>query len=506
MKRTRKITSATGQGNSTSSSVPSGVERPGARNSLILRLKIQKKAGMLGKVLAQISKAGTIGPMFPVDFTPNHFIHDVIVYFQSPEDSDKLLKKLATVSGLEVVNVSNRTFLMHLKGKIEIKLRRPIDNGEDLSMAYTPGVADVCMAIHKDPEKAYSLTCKGNSVVVVTDGSRILALGDIGPKAGLPVMEGKAALFKRFADVDAWPICLDTQDTEQIIATVKNIAPVFGGINLEDIASPRCYEIEERLRKELDIPVFHDDRHATAVVVVAGTINAAKVVGKKLADMKIVCSGVGAAGMACAQMLLAMGVRDLVGFNVGGAVYRGRTDLTPQEEWLAENSNKHNFRGTLKQALKGADMLLGLSVGNILKPTDLKVMARDPIVFALANPNPEVDPRGAARYVRVMATGRSDFPNAINNVLVFPGIFRGALDCRAKEITEEMKVAAARALSDVVTDAELCEEHIIPSVFDERVVPAVSGAIVDVAIKRGLARRNPKKAQRAQRSKAGQSK
>jgi malate dehydrogenase (oxaloacetate-decarboxylating) len=467
-------------------------ERPGARNSLILRLKLSREAGTLSKVMALIGRAGTVGPMYLHGFADGCIIRDITAYFESPEASEKLLKQLERLKGVELVNVSNRTFLMHLKGKLEIKARRPIDNAEDLSMAYTPGVADVCMAIHEDPDKAYTLTSKGNTVAVVTDGSRILALGDIGPKAGLPVMEGKAVLFKRFADVDAWPICLDTQDTEEIIRTIKNISPGFGGINLEDIASPRCYEIEDRLRRELDVPVFHDDQHATAVVVTAGTINAVRVVGKKIEDMKVVAVGVGAAGMACCKMLLALGVKDLIGFNKDGAVHKGRTDLTPQEQWLAEHSNKKGFAGTIQEALKGADMFLGLSVANIIKASDLKVMARDPIVFALANPNPEVDPRKASKIARVMATGRSDYPNAINNVLVFPGIFRGALDCRVREITEEMKVEAARALAAVVTDDELCAEHIIPSVFDERVVPAIAKAVVQVAAKRGLARRSTK--------------
>lgn len=474
--------------------------RPGASNSLILRLRLCRQEGMLGKVMALIGKAGTVGPMYPVDFTQKHIVRDITAYFESPEQSDKLIKQLEALKGVEVVNVSDRTFLMHLGGKIEVKCKRPIANAEDLSMVYTPGVARVCLAIHKDPDKAYSLTSKGNTVAVITDGSRILALGDIGPKAGLPVMEGKAALFKTFGNVDAWAIPLDTQDTEEIIRTIKIIAPAFGGINLEDIASPRCYEIETRLRKELDIPVFHDDQHATAVVVTAGTINAAKVVGKKLKDMKIVASGVGAAGMACCEMLLALGVKDLIGFNKDGAVYSGREGLTVKEQWLAENSNKYGFQGSMKEALKDADMFLGLSVANVLAPKDLRVMARDPIVFALANPTPEVDPKRASKYARVMATGRSDFPNAINNVLVFPGIFRGALDCRAREITEEMKMAAAHALAAVVTSAELCEEHIIPSVFDERVVPAIADAVVRIAVKRGLARRNPKKFAERQKS------
>lgn len=464
---------------------------PGGSNSIILRLKLRRVPGTLGRVMSLISKYGTIGPMYPIGFSNAFVTRDITAYLDATESEEMLVEKIGQLKDVEVVNVSDRTFLMHLRGKIEVVGKKPINNAEDLSMAYTPGVARVCTAIFKDPDKAFSLTVKGNTVAVVTDGTRILGLGNIGPKAGLPVMEGKAMLFKRCADVDAFPICLDTTDTEEFIRTVKIISPVFGAINLEDISSPRCYEIEDRLRKELDIPVMHDDQHATAIVVTAGTINAARVVGKKTTDMKVVCCGSGAAGLASAKMLLQLGVGDLISFNINGALYKGKPGLTPQEQGLAAASNKSCFKGTLKEALKGADMFVGLSAGNVLRPQDLKVMAHDAIVFALANPIPEVDPVMALKYARVVATGRADFPNAINNVLVFPGVFRGALDCRAREITEEMKLEAARGLAAVVTDAELWEEFIIPSIFDPRVVPAIAEAVRSIAVRTGVARRAP---------------
>ncbi|MBY0359617.1 MAG: NADP-dependent malic enzyme [Candidatus Obscuribacterales bacterium] len=396
------------------------------------------------------------------------------------------------LDGINIRHVSDAVELAHLGGKLQVSGKRPITNLADLAISYTPGVAKVCKAIAADPEKAHNLTIKRNTVAVVSDGSRVLALGNIGPYAAMPVMEGKAQLFRQFGGVDAFPICLDTQDPEEIIRTVKLIAPAFGGINLEDIASPECYEIERRLQAELDIPVLHDDQHGTAIAVLAATINAVKLVRKHMSKLKIVASGVGAAGLACSKMLLAAGVKNLIGFNKGGAVYAGREGLSSEEQWLAANSNPHGFKGTMQEALVDADMFLGLSVPGVIKAEDLKPMRRDPIVFALANPVPEVDPEAAAKYARVIATGGSNFPNQINNALVFPGLFRGALDCRVRQITEEMKLAAARALADVIKPADRDDDHIIPNVFDTKVAAAVAGAVVKVAIDRGLARRIPK--------------
>jgi len=390
-----------------------------------------------------------------------------------------------------VMASSNSVFLKHRGGKISVVPKLNITSREELSEVYTPGVAQVCMAIHKNPEKAWSLTIKSNMVAVVSDGSRVLSLGDIGPKAALPVMEGKAMLFKRFGDVDAFPITLDTQDTDEIVRTIQIIAPVFGAINLEDIASPRCYDIERRLRETLDIPVFHDDQHATAVVVVAAAINAAKLVGKPLSSLKLVAAGTGAAGLACIKLLNAAGITNIIAYNRKGAVHAGSTELSEPEQWLVQNTNQSGFKGTLKKALAGADMFLGLAASNLLKGKDLKVMNKDAIVFALANPIPEVLPEDAAPYVRVIGTGGSNYPNQINNALVFPGMFRGALRARVPQITEDMKMAAAVALAAVVTDDELHEDLVIPSVLDPRVAKAIAQAVVKVAVDKGLARRVP---------------
>jgi len=462
---------------------PAHHEPAGASNSVTVRLKIKDEPGMLGKVLTAIGEfRADVGA---IDTQHEHeegfTTRDITFNVGSVEQGEAVVGALRKMHGIEVVNVSDRTFRLHLGGKIKIIGKVPIETRDDLSMAYTPGVARVCKAIHADPAKGYTLTMKGNTIAIVTDGSRILSLGNIGPLAGLPVMEGKAMLFERFGGVYAVPICLSTQDPEEIIKVVKAIAPGFGGVNLEDIASPGCWEIERRLKAELDIPIFHDDQHGTAVVVLAATINAAKIVKKQLRNLKVVASGVGAAGMACCKLLMAAGVRNLVGFNIGGAVHQGRTDLNAEERWLAENSNPRGFRGTLKEALNGADMFLGLSVGNLLKPEDLAVMKRDALVFALANPVPEVDPVGALQYARIVATGGSEFPNQINNALVFPGIFRGALDCRARNITEEMKMEAARALAAVIPTRALRDDYIIPSIFNPEVHKAVAEAVCRVA-------------------------
>jgi len=465
--------------------------KPSASYSITLRLKIKNSPGMLGKVTSLIGECGgDIGAIDINGFDNDCIIRDITVNVGDSKQGDVIAKKLATIPEIEIVNVSDRTFLMHLGGKIRIANKVPLKTRDDLSMAYTPGVARVCMAIHDEPENVYKLTIKRNSVAVVTDGSAVLGLGNIGPQASLPVMEGKAMLFKEFGKIDAFPIALATQDTEEIIKAVKNIAPVFGGINLEDISAPRCFEIETRLKQELDIPVFHDDQHGTAVVVLAALINAVKIVNKKMENLRVVVSGVGAAGVACSKILLGAGVKNIIGFDRMGAIYKGRGEhMNYMKDWFAENTNPENFKGDIESALSGSDFYMGLSGPGTIKAPMLKKMNRDAIVFAMANPTPEVMPEEAQPYVRIMATGRSDYPNQINNVLCFPGIFRGALDCHATDINEEMKLAAAEAIASVVSDAELSEDYIIPGVFNPRVVELVAPAVARAAIKSGVARK-----------------
>jgi malate dehydrogenase (oxaloacetate-decarboxylating) len=394
------------------------------------------------------------------------------------------------VAGVKVVNISDRTFLMHLGGKIEVRNKVPIRTRDDLSMVYTPGVARVCLAIRDDRERAFALTMKQNSVAVVTDGTAVLGLGDIGPEAALPVMEGKAMLFKEFAGVDAFPICLGSKDVSTIVETVKLIAPGFGGVNLEDIAAPRCFEVEDRLRKELDIPVFHDDQHGTAVVVLAALLNGLRIVRKELRRLRVVVTGVGAAGTATIKILLFSGVSDIIGVDEHGIIHGGRDrGLDFMKRWVAATTNPRDVRGGLPAALEGADVFIGLSVPRLLTVRGLRRMARDPIVFAMANPVPEIQPEEAGRHVRVMATGRSDYPNQINNVLCFPGFFRGLLDSRARAVNDEMKLAAARAIAASVTKSELSEEYIIPSVFNKSVAPAVAEGVARAAAATGVARR-----------------
>ena len=427
-----------------------------ASNSIIVRLKIDNKVGMLASVNRVISEmGGVVGAIDLVGPEDGVLVRDISIFTNDPDHSDKIVESIKKTPGVEFVNFSDRTFLVHLGGKISIRNRIPVKTRDDLSMAYTPGVARICMEINQDPEDAYKLTTKGNTVAVVTDGTAVLGLGNIGPKAAMPVMEGKAMLFKEFADIDAWPICLDTTDTEEIIRIVKAIAPGFGGINLEDIAAPRCFEIEQRLREELEIPVFHDDQHGTAVVTTAALINALKVVGKNVEKIKVIVSGAGAAGIACTKMIMHLGVKNLIVCDSKGAIHSKRTNLNPSKNWLAENSNPEKESGALKEVIAGADVFLGVSAPNIIGQKDVKNMAKDPIVFAMSNPDPEISPEEASPFAAVMATGRSDYPNQINNVLCFPGIFRGALDCRSSTINEEMKLAAAHAIAGVVDDFEL---------------------------------------------------
>ncbi|PDO09872.1 MAG: NAD-dependent malic enzyme [Candidatus Reconcilbacillus cellulovorans] len=459
--------------------------------SMILRIEIDQTVSGFGEVAAAIGKAG--GDIVSVDVIrpgKRSSVRDLTVDAHEAA-FDRIADAVRNLPGVRLINVSDRTFLAHLGGKISIHPNIPIKNRDDLSRVYTPGVARVCLAIRDEPNKAFSLTIRRNTVAIVTDGTAVLGLGDIGPLAALPVMEGKAMLFKQLAGVDAFPICLDTKDTEEIIRIVKAIAPGFGGINLEDISSPRCFEIERRLAEELDIPVFHDDQHGTAVVALAGLINALKVVGKRMEDVTVVVNGAGAAGVACCEMLLTAGVRRLIVVDREGALEKGKTYANPAWQRLVERPQVVDCRGSLSDVIEGADVFIGVSVGGVLTVDHIRKMARDPIVFALANPNPEIQPELAEPHVRVLATGRSDYPNQINNVLCFPGIFRGALDCRAKTINEAMKLAAAHAIASVVTDEERNEQYIIPSIFNDQVVARVRRAVVEAALRTGVARRIP---------------
>lgn len=464
---------------------------PSASYSLTLRVKLSSRAGTLGQLATAIGRAGgDIGAIDIVSVSNDYITRDVTVNAASSEHGEKIVEVVRDIDGIEVIQVSDLTFLMHIGGKIEVVSKMPLKTRADLSMAYTPGVARVCEAIQRDPEKAFTLTIKKNCVAIVTDGTAVLGLGDIGPEAAMPVMEGKAMLFKEFAGVDAFPICLDTKDPNEIVRTVKAISPAFGGINLEDISAPRCFEIEERLKEELDIPVFHDDQHGTAVVVLAALINALKIVGKNMSEIKVVVNGVGAAGVACTKIIMSAGVSDVVGCDQAGALYRGRREnMNWVKEWYAQNTNPKEEQGTVHDVIKGADVFMGLSVPGVIDEKDLQQMAEKPIVFAMANPTPEIMPEVAEPFVSVMATGRSDYPNQINNVLCFPGIFRGALACRASRINEEMKLAAANAIAGLIADNELHPEYIVPSVFDKRIAEAVAGEVEEAAYRTGVARR-----------------
>jgi malate dehydrogenase (oxaloacetate-decarboxylating) len=463
---------------------------PSASYSLILRVEYPHRAGMLGAVLSAVGDAGGIvGAIDIVSIGTERSTRDIAVNARDSDHEQLLVDAVNRLPEVRVVQTSDRTFLLHLGGKLVVTPKVPIRTRDDLSMAYTPGVARICLAIAADREKAFNLTIKRNTVAVVTDGTAVLGLGNIGPEAAMPVMEGKAVLFKEFAGVDAFPICLNTTDVEEIIACVKAIAPGFGGINLEDISAPRCFEIEDRLRRELDIPVYHDDQHGTAVVTLAALINALKVVGKDLASIKVVVNGIGAAGTACTKILLAAGVRNIIGCDRHGVIEPERSDLNPAKRWYAEHTNPKGVRGDLRDALRGVDLFVGLSGPHVLGAADLELMGPDPIVFAMANPVPEIMPEEAAGHVRVMATGRSDYPNQINNVLCFPGMFRGVLDARARDITDRMNLAAAYAIANVIPDGTVMEEYIIPSVFDERVAPAVAEAVMEAAVEDGVARR-----------------
>ncbi|CBT77535.1 MAG TPA: NAD-dependent malic enzyme [Glutamicibacter sp.] len=455
---------------------------PSPGYSLTLRVQTPASITATSELASAVGSAGA--HITALDVTESHHTHMVVDVSCNTTDvshSEIVRDALNKLDGVTVRNISDRTFLMHLGGKLSVTPKVALRNRDDLSRAYTPGVARVCLAIAENPADARNLTIKRNTIAVVTDGSAVLGLGNIGPAAALPVMEGKAALFKQFADVDAWPVCLDTQDTDEIVKIVKALAPVYGGVNLEDIAAPRCFEIEARLREELDIPVFHDDQHGTAIVTLAALLNAVKVVEKKIADLRIVVSGVGAAGNAIIQLLMARGAKNIIACGRAGAINRSESYADAHRSWLAQHTNPENFTGSLKEAMVGADVFIGVSAPNVLDENDIAAMNERAIVFAMANPDPEVDPEIAGRHAEVVATGRSDFPNQINNVLAFPGFFRGLLDAGVIEITDAMLLAAADAIAARVSASELNPGFIIPSVFDPQVAADVATAVQEAA-------------------------
>jgi malate dehydrogenase (oxaloacetate-decarboxylating) len=463
---------------------------PSASFSATLRVHLENTPGSFARLARGIGDAGgLLGAIDLVRVERGKKVRDVTVLAENAEHIARIVDAVRALDGIEVERVSDRTFLLHLGGKLEVAPKAPIKTRDDLSMAYTPGVARVCEVIADEPEAVWNLTVKQNTVAVVTDGTAVLGLGDIGPEAALPVMEGKAVLFKEFGGVDAFPICLATTDPDRIVDTVTAIAPVFGGVNLEDISSPRCFEIERRLRERLDIPVFHDDQHGTAIVVLAALLNALRVVGKEIEDVRVVVTGVGAAGTATTKMLLAAEVADVIGCDRHGSIYRGRPGLDEHKAEYAAMTNADGFAGSADEALAGADVFIGLSGPGAVSVSGIRSMAADAIVFAMANPTPEVAPEEIEEAVAVIGTGRSDYPNQINNVLAFPGVFRGALDVRASDITEEMKLAAAQAIAAVIKPDELEPDYVIPSVFDRKVAPSVARAVAHAARESGVARR-----------------
>jgi malate dehydrogenase (oxaloacetate-decarboxylating) len=467
-----------------------------AQYSVTIRVELDARQEPLGRLTAAIAEAGgQLQGLVPGAGSEGKRVREFTIDAQDRPHWEKILRAIGSTRGARVLDYVDRTMQMHRGGKIAVRNKYPLKTRDDLSMAYTPGVARVCMDIHADRGKAFEYTIKKNTVAVVSDGSAVLGLGNIGPEAAMPVMEGKAMLFKEFADVDAFPICLDTQDADEIVRAVELIAPTFGGINLEDISAPRCFEIEERLKESIDIPVFHDDQHGTAVVTMAALFNALKIVGKPIEELRVLVVGLGAAGVAVTKMMIASGVTAIVGCDRTGALSTERADyrsgeMSEAKRWYAENTNPDKVSGPPGEAVEGMDLFIGLSGPGIIEAEALAKMNDDAIVFAMANPTPEVMPEDAAPYVRIMATGRSDYPNQINNVLCFPGIFRGALDAGAPSITEEMKLAAAKGIAEVVTEDDLAEDYIIPSVFNREVAPKVAAAVVEEAKREGIARLN----------------
>ena len=459
------------------------------KDLVTLRVRLANVPGTLGSLATEVSQAGSIVQSIDIiEAGAGHIIRDVTISVDGDEHLERVLEKARGLApAVEILRVVDRILALHQGGKIEIALKQSVKNARDLARVYTPGVAKVCRLIHRFPEKFYDYTIIPNTVAVITDGSAVLGLGNIGPRAGMPVMEGKAMIFKRFANIDAIPILLGTQDTRQMIDAIVAIAPTFGGINLEDIAAPRCFEIERELRERLDIPVFHDDQHGTAVVTLAGLINALRVVGKQFEGISVVISGAGAAGNSIARILHHMGIPDIVLCDSKGAISESRTDLGEDKRELLSFTNKRKACGSLAEVLKGRDVFIGVSGPDLVTPEMLKSMARDPVVFAMANPDPEILPHKAAGIARVMATGRSDFPNQINNALCFPGIFRGALDARARQINDEMEIAAARAIADLIPDDQRHEEYIIPSAFHPDLSAAVARAVAKAAVRSGVA-------------------
>jgi malate dehydrogenase (oxaloacetate-decarboxylating) len=469
---------------------PAARLQPSASYSFTMRLHLPQHGGAFAGVAHAIADAeAVLGAIDLVRVESHEVVRDVTVACVDSGHAEAVVRAVRELEGVRVDSVSDRTFLMHKGGKIEVNPKLPLKTRDDLSMAYTPGVGRVSMAIHEDPAKAWALTIKGNTVAVVSDGTAVLGLGDIGPAAAMPVMEGKAMLFKEFAGVDAFPLCVDTKDVDEIVTIVRALSPTFGGINLEDIAAPRCFEIERRLRAALDIPVFHDDQHGTAIVVLAALLNGLRIIGKRAKDITVVVVGAGAAGLACTDIMLAQGVGDVVVCNRRGALYAGADGLDPERAALAERTNKQGRRGSPDEVLAGADVLLGLSGPGAVSLNGIRRMAPDAIVFAMANPVPEVRPEEVRDDVAIMATGRSDYPNQINNVLAFPGVFRGALDVRARTINEEMKLAAAHAVARVIPEDELHADYIVPSVFNRRVAESVAEAVAQAAVASGVARR-----------------
>ena len=462
--------------------------------AITVRLRYSNQRGMLGQITTAIGDAdGMIGAVDIVNSKGDSITRDFTINANDDEHGKAIVDALQHVDGVQVVTVSDRITLVHLGGKIEVQSKSPVKTRDDLSLVYTPGVAKVCEIIHQNPESSYALTIRKNMVAVVSDGSAVLGLGNIGPEAAMPVMEGKAMLFKEFGAVDAFPICIRTQDVDEIVDTVKRLEPTFGGINLEDISSPRCIEIELRLREELEIPVFHDDQHGTAIVVLAGLTNALKLVEKPLTKARIVINGAGAAGVAIAHLLSTAGAREIIACDRSGAIYSARKDnMNDVKLELSSFTNRHQQIGQLSDVIQGADVFIGVSSADVLSAKDIQAMANQPIVFAMANPDPEIRPELIADDAAVIATGRSDYPNQVNNVLCFPGLFRGVLDVRTSDVNDQMKLAAAKAISSIVKPNELCGDYVIPSVFDRRVSKAVSKAVATAAKETGVARRSPK--------------
>ncbi len=456
--------------------------------SVRVRVRMVNKPGMLGKVAVAIGEVGAnITGLEGFVVKTAHLEDDLVIYCGSETHQEQVREAISSLDGVEILEWEDRTHKLHEGGKIEVVATAPLLDIDDLSMAYTPGVARVCMEIAKDREASHKYTIRKNTVAIVSDGTAVLGLGDIGPHAAMPVMEGKAQLFKHFAGVDAFPICVDTHSVDEIVDLVQKLEPTFGGINLEDIAAPGAFEVEDRLVELLDIPVFHDDQHGTAIVTIAALESALRLVGKRHEDIKVVVAGVGAAGVAVSKMLMGTGVQNIVGVDRQGAVHTGRTDLNASKQWFAGNTNPGKLAGTISDVIVGADVFIGLSGPDLLTREDVQSMAEQPIVFAMANPNPEIRPELIQDVAAVIATGRSDFPNQINNVLAFPGIFRGAFDAQARRITDNMKLAAARAIADVVGE-DLRADYIIPSVFDARVAPAVAEAARAAAVADGVCR------------------